>query len=139
MISALAKVALRSPGRWLHLAYRSVLLAWVAWLSAGALRLVWHFTIDDSGISFAYAKHLAQGHGPVAAPGGPWVEGYSNAAWVFAMIPLHTVALVMLYVGMALSMLASALYIRRGVGELRARRGVGDLRPGRGVGEPRAR
>lgn len=93
MISALAKVALRSPGRWLHLAYRFVLLAWVAWLSAGALRLVWHFTIDDSGISFAYAKHLAQGHGPVAAPGGPWVEGYSNAAWVFAMIPLHWLGL----------------------------------------------
>jgi cardiolipin synthase len=37
----------------------------------------------------------------------------------FAMIPLHTVALVMLYVGMALSLLASALYIGRGVGELR--------------------
>ena len=37
----------------------------------------------------------------------------------FAMIPLHTVALVMLYVGMALSLLASATYIRRGVAELR--------------------
>ena len=37
----------------------------------------------------------------------------------FAMIPLHTVALVFLYVGMALSLLASALYIRRGFAELR--------------------
>jgi cardiolipin synthase len=40
----------------------------------------------------------------------------------FAMIPLHAVALVMLYVGMALSLLASALYIRRGVAELRGGR-----------------
>ena len=39
----------------------------------------------------------------------------------FAMIPLHTVALVMLYTGMALSLLASALYIRRGAAELRKR------------------
>ena len=38
----------------------------------------------------------------------------------FAMIPLHAVALVMLYVGIALSLLATALYIRRGVTELRA-------------------
>jgi cardiolipin synthase len=36
----------------------------------------------------------------------------------FAMIPLHTVALVMLYLGMSLSLLASALYIRRGLAEL---------------------
>ena len=40
----------------------------------------------------------------------------------FAMIPLHTVALVMLYLGMTLSLLASALYIRSGVAELRRRR-----------------
>lgn len=44
----------------------------------------------------------------------------------FAMIPLHTVALVMLYVGMALSLLASALYIRRGRAELRDRRPESD-------------
>jgi cardiolipin synthase len=40
----------------------------------------------------------------------------------FAMIPLHTVALVMLYTGMALSLLASALYVRRGLAEARADR-----------------
>jgi cardiolipin synthase len=39
----------------------------------------------------------------------------------FAMIPLHTVALVMLYVGMALSLLATALYIQRGIREARAK------------------
>jgi cardiolipin synthase len=40
----------------------------------------------------------------------------------FAMIPLHTVALVMLYLGMAMSLLASALYIRSGLAQLRRRR-----------------
>jgi cardiolipin synthase len=40
----------------------------------------------------------------------------------FAMIPLHTVALVMLYSGLALSLTASALYVRRGLAELRRRR-----------------
>jgi hypothetical protein len=40
----------------------------------------------------------------------------------FAMIPLHTVALVMLYSGLALSLTASALYIRSGVAELGRRR-----------------
>lgn len=46
----------------------------------------------------------------------------------FAMIPLHTVALVMLYVGMGLSLAASALYIRSGMSALRARRDNGDQR-----------
>jgi cardiolipin synthase len=36
----------------------------------------------------------------------------------FAMIPVHTVALIMLYAGMAMSLLASALYIRRGLAQL---------------------
>lgn len=36
----------------------------------------------------------------------------------FAMIPLHTVALVMLYLGMGLSFLATALYIRSGLTQL---------------------
>ena len=40
----------------------------------------------------------------------------------FAMLGLHTVALVMLYVGLALALLATALYFRAGVRELRARK-----------------
>lgn len=39
----------------------------------------------------------------------------------FAMAGLHTVALVMLYVGMALSFTATVLYVRRGALELRRR------------------
>jgi hypothetical protein len=36
----------------------------------------------------------------------------------FAMIPLHTVALVMLYVGLGLALLATVLYIARGVAQV---------------------
>lgn len=39
----------------------------------------------------------------------------------FAMVGLHTIALVLLYVGMALALTATALYVRRGVAEVRAK------------------
>jgi hypothetical protein len=37
----------------------------------------------------------------------------------FAMAGVHWLALIMLYVGMALSLSASVLYVRRGLAELR--------------------
>ncbi len=40
----------------------------------------------------------------------------------FAMAGVHWLALVLLYVGLALSLVASVLYVRRGLFELRARR-----------------
>lgn len=42
----------------------------------------------------------------------------------FAILDLHVVALVMLYLGMALALSASGLYVRRGVAELRGRGAV---------------
>ena len=39
----------------------------------------------------------------------------------FAMAGVHWLALIMLYVGMALGLLSAALYVRRGVREIRAR------------------
>ena len=39
----------------------------------------------------------------------------------FAMLGLHTIALALLYVGMALALTATALYVRRGVAEVRAK------------------
>ena len=45
----------------------------------------------------------------------------------FAMVGVHWLALVMLYVGMALGLLATALYLRRGAGEMRARGDPGKL------------
>ncbi|MEY9859918.1 hypothetical protein ABH935_005552 [Catenulispora sp. GAS73] len=38
--------------------------------------------VDDAGISFAYARNIAEGHGPVVQAGAPPVEGYSNPTWV---------------------------------------------------------
>jgi hypothetical protein len=38
--------------------------------------------VDDAGLTFAYARSLATGAGPVLQPGAEPVEGYSNPAWV---------------------------------------------------------
>jgi hypothetical protein len=73
--------------------YRLLLLVPVVASASFALRSVWSFTIDDAGISYAYAKHLAEGQGPVAVVGGPWVEGYSNPLWVLLLAALHVLGL----------------------------------------------
>ncbi len=46
-----------------------------------------NWIIDDAGISFAYARNLASGHGLVSQPGMQPVEGYSNPLWVFLLVP----------------------------------------------------
>ena len=51
------------------------------------------FFIEDAGISFAYAKHFADGEGFVAYPGGERVEGFSNPLWTFLMAACHFVGL----------------------------------------------
>ncbi len=38
--------------------------------------------VDDAGLSFAYARSLATGAGPVLQPGSVPVEGFSNPTWV---------------------------------------------------------
>ena len=43
---------------------------------------------DDAGISFAYARNLATGHGLVSQPGAARVEGYSNPLWVLLISAL---------------------------------------------------
>lgn len=45
--------------------------------------------IDDAGISFAYARCLAEGHGFVAQPGAEPVEGFSNALWTVLLAATH--------------------------------------------------
>ena len=49
--------------------------------------------IDDAGITFAYARNLAQGHGLVAQPGAVPVEGYSNPLWTFLLAAFAAVRL----------------------------------------------
>lgn len=43
--------------------------------------------IDDAGISFVYARNLAEGYGLVSQPGLPPVEAYSNFLWVLLLTP----------------------------------------------------
>lgn len=85
--------------------YRAALLTLAVWAWQRCLKAVWPFTIDDAGISYAYAKHIAQGQGPVAVVGGPWVEGYSNALWVFLLVPFHWLGLPLPNVGKVLGVL----------------------------------
>jgi hypothetical protein len=49
------------------------------------------FYIEDSAISFAYARNLAEGEGLVAYPGGERVEGYSNALWTFLIAAFYAI------------------------------------------------
>lgn len=55
-------------------------LVW-AWVCAR----IWTMTIDDSGISYAYARWWAEGWGLTYGPGGYVVEGYSNFTWVLLL------------------------------------------------------
>jgi hypothetical protein len=53
---------------------------------------VWHaslygsWEIDDAGITFAYARSVAEGLGPVLQPGQPPVEGFSDPAWLALLV-----------------------------------------------------
>lgn len=51
------------------------------------------YLVDDAGITFAYARNLAEGHGPVAIVGEAPTEGYSNPAWTFLMAALMALGL----------------------------------------------
>ncbi len=52
-----------------------------------------NWIVDDAGITFAYARNLAQGNGLVSQPGAAPVEGYSNFTWVALLSPLFLVKL----------------------------------------------
>ena len=52
-----------------------------------AASALWDWLIDDAGITYAYARNLAQGHGLVSQPGMAPVEGYSDLLWLLLMVP----------------------------------------------------
>jgi len=60
------------------------LLVALALLAAQAIYLR-DVTIDDVGISYRYARHLADGEGLTWNVGQPPVEGYSNLLWVLIL------------------------------------------------------
>ncbi|AEA22461.1 hypothetical protein Psed_0186 [Pseudonocardia dioxanivorans CB1190] len=45
--------------------------------------------VDDAGITFAYARSVATGAGPVLQAGLPPVEGWSNPAWLGLLVVGH--------------------------------------------------
>ncbi|MBF6329706.1 hypothetical protein IU452_14375 [Nocardia transvalensis] len=45
-----------------------------------------NWMIDDAGITFAYARSVAEGLGPVLQPGAAPVEGFSNPTWLFILV-----------------------------------------------------
>jgi len=47
------------------------------------------FFIEDAGITYAYARNFAEGHGFVTYAGGERVEGYSNPLWTFLISFLY--------------------------------------------------
>lgn len=55
-------------------------------LIVGHAALYGHWLIDDAGITFAYARSIAEGHGPVLQAGATPVEGYSNPAWLALLV-----------------------------------------------------
>lgn len=66
------------------------LLPWLLLIVAICL-YVWHalyygsWINDDAGISFTYARNLANDFGLVLSPGEERVEGYSNPLWTFVL------------------------------------------------------
>lgn len=74
-----------AAGPWLATAL--LLLGVVTFLAHASLHR--HWLIDDAGISLAYARNLAAGHGLVAQPGAAPVEGFSNPLWVLLLAGLY--------------------------------------------------
>ncbi|MFI0977268.1 hypothetical protein ACH4SP_09595 [Streptomyces sp. NPDC021093] len=45
-----------------------------------------HWLIDDAAITFAYARSIDEGYGPVQQHGAEPVEGYSNPSWLALLV-----------------------------------------------------
>ncbi len=76
-------------GTWIGNHWREItaagLFVAVAAFTAWPLR---DWLIDDAGISFAFSRSLALGHGLVPQPGADPIEAYSNTTWVLIVAPL---------------------------------------------------
>jgi hypothetical protein len=55
-------------------------------LFAAHASLYGRWEVDDAGITFAYARSVATGAGPVLQPGLPPVEGFSDPAWLGLLV-----------------------------------------------------
>jgi len=62
-------------------------------VAAGHASLYGRWEVDDAGITFAYARSVATGAGPVLQPGAPPVEGFSDPAWMALLAFGHRLGL----------------------------------------------
>ena len=60
------------------------------------------WTVDDAAITWAYARSIAAGAGPVLQPGAPAAEGWSNPTWLAVFV-------VVTWLGLPLVLSAKAL------------------------------
>ncbi|HEV3057749.1 MAG TPA: hypothetical protein VGY48_05850 [Vicinamibacterales bacterium] len=75
------------PGAPLDRAGRAAALVVPLAVFCVAFVLLRDWVVDDAGITFAYARNAAAGHGLVSQPGQLPVEGYSNFLWLAALLP----------------------------------------------------
>jgi hypothetical protein len=62
-------------------------------MAAAHASLYGRWEVDDAGITFAYARSVATGLGPVLQPGQPPVEGYSDVTWLALLALGHKLGL----------------------------------------------
>ena len=67
--------------------------------------------IDDAGITLAYARNLAVGHGLVSQPGAQPLEGFSNPLWTLLLAGTFRLTGVREWIPLAWSTLFSVLTI----------------------------
>src|SRR3982751_1206197 len=84
------------------------LIALAAAYAAHVLRRYGRATIDDAGITFAYADDLAHGHGLRLTPAAAPVEGFSNFLEVLLLAPAARLTARLDAVTNALNVLAGA-------------------------------
>lgn len=73
----------------------------------------WDFTVDDAGITFSYARNIANGFGMVLTPGAERVEAATNFLWVLLLVPAEPL-------GMTHELLAKILGMSLAAGALAA-------------------
>ena len=80
-------------GRWLRRLRGAVAVAVPTAVAAAHASLYGRWEVDDAGITFAYARSVATGAGPVLQPGAPPVEGFSDPAWMALLAFGHRLGL----------------------------------------------
>ncbi|GGV30835.1 hypothetical protein GCM10010277_14080 [Streptomyces longisporoflavus] len=77
-----AGAALALRRRWADPAAAAFVTLLIAWRAS----TLGQWIVDDAAITFAYARSVDEGLGPVQQPGADPVEGYSNSSWLALLV-----------------------------------------------------